>query len=147
MTTEFKLPKPLPSPTEDSKPFWDACQKQELLLQKCGDCGTWRFPPSVLCPKCMSTNYHWTKASGKAKVSSWQITHSPFYPAWDPPYNVAIVELEEGPRLHTNIVGCKNEDIHMDMAVELVFEKVEDQDWYLPKFKPAAKGKSTTKSK
>ncbi len=147
MTTEFKLPKPLPSPTEDSKHFWDACQKQEFTLQKCDDCGTWRFPPSVLCPKCMSTNYKWTKASGKARVFSWQITHSPFYPAWDPPYNVAIVELEEGPRMHTNIVGCKNEDIHFDMPVELVFEKVEDQDWYLPKFKPATKGKSNTKSR
>ena len=147
MTTEFKLPKPLPSPTEESKHFWDGCQKQELLLQKCGDCGQFRFPPSVICPKCMSTNYHWTKASGKARVFTWQITHSPFYPAWDPPYNVAIVELAEGPRLHTNIVGCKNEEIYIDMPVELVFEKVEEQDWYLPKFKPAAKSKTSRKSK
>ena len=147
MTTEFTLPNPRPSPTEDSKPFWDACLKQELLLQKCEDCGQHRFPPSVLCPKCMSTDYSWTKASGRAKVFTWQITHSAFYPAWDLPYNVAIVELEEGPRMHTNIVGCKNEDIHFDMPVELVFEKLEDQDWYLPKFKPATKGKSTTRSK
>ena len=147
MTTEFKLPKPLPSPTEESKHFWDACQKHELLLQKCGDCGQFRFPPSGLCPKCMSANYHWTKASGKARVFTWQITHSPFYPAWDPPYNVAIVELEEGPRMHTHIVGCKNEDIHIDMPVELIFEKVEEQDWYLPKFKPASKSKSSRKSK
>jgi uncharacterized OB-fold protein len=147
MTTEFKLPKPLPSPTEESKHFWDACQKQELLLQKCGDCGQYRFPPSVLCPRCMSANYHWTKASGKARVFTWQITHSPFYPAWDPPYNVAIVELAEGPRMHSNIVGCKNEDIYIDMPLELTFEKVEEQDWYLPKFKPAARSKASSKSK
>jgi len=139
MTTDFKLPKPLPSPTEDSKHFWDACQKQEFTIQKCNDCGMWRFPPSVLCPKCMSTHCHWAKPSGNGKVFSWQITHSPFYPAWDPPYNVAIVELNEGPRLHTNIVDCKNEDIHFGMPVELVFQKVEDQEWYLPKFKPAKK--------
>jgi uncharacterized OB-fold protein len=138
MTTEFKLPKPLPTPTEDSKPFWDACQKKELLLQKCDDCGFYRFPPSVLCPRCMSTNFHRTKVSGKAKIFSYQVTYQAFYPAWDTPHVVAIVELEEGPRMHTNIVGCKIEDIHIDMPVELVFEKVEDQDWYLPKFKPAS---------
>jgi uncharacterized OB-fold protein len=142
MTEEFKIPKPLPSPTEDSKPFWDACQKQELLLQKCSDCGFYRFPPSVLCPRCMSTNFQRVKASGKAKIFSFQVTHQPFYPAWDTPYAVAIVELEEGPRMHTNIVGCKIEDIYIDMPVELVFEKVQDQEWYLPKFKPASK-KST----
>jgi len=140
MAQEFKIPRPLPSSTEDSKPFWDGCQRQELLIQKCDDCGHYRFPPSILCPRCMSMNYQWVKASGKARVYSWQITHQPFYPAWDPPYNVAIVELEEGPRLHSNVVGCKNEDIYIDMPLELVFEKVEEQDWYLPKFKPASKG-------
>jgi uncharacterized OB-fold protein len=55
--------------------------------------------------------------------------------------------LEEGPRIHSNIVGCKNEDIHMDMPLELTFEKVEEQDWYLPKFKPATRSKSINKSK
>jgi uncharacterized OB-fold protein len=95
----------------------------------------------------MSTNHQWAKVSGKAKVFTWEINQQPFYPAWDPPYNVAIVELEEGPRMHTNIVGCKNEDLYIDMPVELIFEKVEDQDWYLPKFKPMSKRKSATKSK
>jgi uncharacterized OB-fold protein len=118
---EFKLPKPL------------------LLLQRCDDCGFYRFPPSNLCPRCMSMNYQWTQASGKAKVFSWEVTHQAFYPAWDTPYNVTIVELEEGPRMHTNIVGCKNEDIYADMPLELVFEKVEDQDWHLPKFRPATR--------
>ena len=135
---EFKLPKPAPMPSEDSQPFWEGCKKQELLLQRCSDCGFYRFPPSILCPRCMGTNHEWTKASGKARVFSWQITQQPFYPAWDPPYNVAIVELEEGPRMHTNIAGCKNEDIYAGMLLELFFEKIEDSDMYLPKFKPAA---------
>lgn len=134
---EFKLPRPLPTPTEDSKPFWEGCNRQELLLQKCADCGYYRFPPSILCPKCMSTNHQWTKASGKAKVFTWEVTHQAFYPAFDTPFNVAIVDLEEGPRMHTNIVGCKNEDIYAGMPLELIFEKVEDKDWYLPNFKPA----------
>ena len=135
---EFKLPKPLPAPSEDSKPFWDSCQKQELKVQKCDDCGFHRLPPSVLCPQCMSMNYQWVKVSGKGKVFSFQISHQVLYPAFDTPINVAIVELEEGPRMHTNILECKNEDIYVDMPVELLFEKVEDQDWYMPKFRPVS---------
>jgi len=132
------LDKPVPTPSEDSKPFWDACQRQELLIQRCQDCGYFRFPPSLLCPRCSSTNAPWVKASGKARVYTFEITHRPLYPAWDPPYNVAIVELEEGPRMHTNIVGCAIDEIYVGMPVELVFEKLEGQDWYLPKFKPTA---------
>ncbi len=133
------LENPIPMPSEDSKPFWDGCQEQKLLIQKCEDCGYHRFPPSLLCPSCMSMNSQWVQVSGKATVHSFQITHRPFYPAWDPPYNVAIVELEEGPRMHSNILDCKNEEIHIGMPVEVVFEKIEDKDWYLPKFKPANK--------
>ena len=133
---EFKIPKPLPSPTEDSKPYWDACQRQELIIQKCDDCGFHRFPPSILCPRCMSMDFQRVKASGKARIFSWEVTHQVLYPAFDTPFNVAIVELEEGTRMHANIVGCKNEELYADMPVELFFGKVEDQDWYLPKFKP-----------
>ena len=134
----FKLPRPLPAASEDTKPFWDYCQNKELRVQKCDDCGFHRLPPSILCPRCMSTNYQWVKVSGKAKVFTWQLSHQVLYPAFDTPHNVAIVELEEGPRMHTNIVNCANEDIHIDMLVELVFEKVEDQDWWMPKFQPAS---------
>ena len=133
------LDNPIPMPSEDSKPFWDGCQEQKLLTQRCDDCGYHRFPPALLCPKCMSMNSQWVQVSGQATVYSFQITHRPFYPAWDPPYNVAIVELEEGPRMHSNILDCKNEEIHIGMPVEVVFEKIEDKDWYLPKFKPARK--------
>ena len=95
----------------------------------------------------MSTNYKWTKASGKARIFSYQVTHQAFYPAWDTPYAVAIVELEEGPRMHTNIVGCKIKDLYLDMHVELIFEKIQDQEWYLPNFKPASQSKTSRKSK
>jgi len=115
---EFKLPKPLPMPSEDSKPFWEGCQRQELLLQRCDDCGFHRFPPSVLCPRCMSMNSQWVKASGKAKVFSWEVTHQAFYPAWDTPFSVAILELEEGPRIHSNIVGCKNPHPHQHRGLQ-----------------------------
>lgn len=132
-----KIPKPLPTPTEDSQPYWEGCKRHELLIQRCEECGHYRFPPSVLCPKCMSMNTKWTKASGKATVYSWTIFHQLYHPAFeeDIPYNVAIVELEEGPMMHTNIVGCRNEDISIGMPVEVVFEDVSDEI-ALPMFKP-----------
>jgi len=120
---ETKFPPPVPTPTEDSQPFWDGCKRRELLILKCDACGHYWFPPSVLCPKCMSMNRQWVKASGKAKVYSWTIFHQLYYPSFADkiPYNVAIVELEEGPRMHSNIVECRNEDIYIDMPLELVW--------------------------
>lgn len=136
---EGKFPAPLPTATEDSQPFWDACKRQELLIQKCDDCGHYRFPPSVVCPKCMSMNARWVKTSGKATLYSWTIFHQVYWPSFAEqiPYNVAIIELEEGPRMHSNIVECKNEDIHIGMPLDLVFERIEETDFYLPKYKPA----------
>jgi len=132
------IPKPVPVPTEDSKPYWEGCKRQELLIQRCRDCGHYRFPASGLCPKCMSTDTEWAKVSGRGTVYSWTIFHYLYHPAFaqDIPYNVAIVELEEGPRLHTNIVGCRNEDIYIGMPVEVVFEDI-SEEIALPKFRPS----------
>jgi hypothetical protein len=133
----FQIDKPLPRPTEDTAPYWEAAHKGELRMQKCGDCGLVRFPPSILCASCLSEKADWVKLSGRGTVFSWIVIHQSQHPAFnaDTPYNVAIVELEEGPRLHTNIVDCANEDIHIGMAVEVVFDKVSG-DTTLPKFRP-----------
>jgi len=127
-----------PVPTEDTEPYWEYCEKGELRMQKCGNCGHRRFPPSLICPRCLSEDYAWEKLSGRGKVFSWVVFHQVYYPGFadDVPYNTAIIELEEGPRLHTNIVGCENHDIYIDMLVEVLFEQVDD-DIFLPKFKPA----------
>lgn len=134
------MPKPIPTLTEDSKPYWEGCKRHELLIQRCEDCGHYRFPPSGLCPKCMSMKTQWARVSGRGKVYSWTIFHYLYHPAFsqDIPYNVAIVELDEGPRMHTNIVGCSNEDIYIDMPVEVVFEDI-SQEIALPKFRPREK--------
>ena len=131
--------KPLPRPNRLSRPFWDGAKRHELLLQKCGACGHVWFPPSTRCPKCLSAEYAWSKASGRGRVWSWVVMWQRYFPAFeaDIPYNVAYVELEEGPKLMTNIVGCENDAIYCDMAVEVVFEDVTD-DISLPKFKPLA---------
>ena len=117
--------------------FWEAAAKGELRMQRCGDCGQVRFPPAVLCARCLSERSEWVVLSGRGTVYSWIVVHQSQHPAFnaDVPYNVAIIELEEGPRLHTNIVECSNERIHIGMPVEVVFHKVSD-DTALVKFRP-----------
>ena len=135
----FGVEKPLPRPTEDSAPFWEAAFRGELRMQKCADCGHVRFPPALLCARCLSERAEWVQLSGRGTVYSWIVVHQSQHPAFnaDVPYNVAIVELEEGPRLHTNLIGCSNEQIHIGMPVEVAFQKVND-DTALVKFRPRA---------
>ena len=130
--------KPVPVPSEDSKPFWDAAKKGQLQLQHCLDCGAYRFPPSVLCPECNSMSSEWTAVSGRGKVYSFVVFHRAYHPgfAGDLPYAVACIELEEGPRLLSNIVGIPPEQVRCDMPVEVVFEEI-TPDISLPKFRQA----------
>ena len=133
----FAIEKPLPRPTEDSAPYWDAAHRGELRMQRCADCGLVRFPPSLLCAHCLSNQAEWACLSGRGTVFSWIVVHQSQHPAFnaDTPYNVTIVELEEGPRLHTQLVECPNDAIHIGMPVEVVFDKVNDEVT-LPKFRP-----------
>ena len=135
----FAIEKPLPRPSEDSAPFWEAAHKGELRMQRCGDCGHIRFPPALLCARCLSERAEWVLLSGRGTVFSWIVVHQSQHPAFntDVPYNVAIIELEEGPRLHTNIVDCANDRIYIGMPVEVTFERVND-DTALVKFRPRA---------
>ncbi|MCX8073350.1 MAG: Zn-ribbon domain-containing OB-fold protein [Candidatus Binatia bacterium] len=134
----FTLEKPLPRGTEDTAPFWEAALRGQLCMQQCHACGHIRFPPAFLCPRCQSENFSWVPLSGKGRVYSWVIVHQSQYPAFnaDVPYNVALVELDEGPRLHTQLVECSAEEIYVGMPVEVVFDKVRD-DVALPKFRPS----------
>lgn len=133
----FVIEKPLPRPTEDSTPFWEAAGRGELRMQQCLECGHVRFPPAILCARCLSERSEWVRLSGRGTVFSWIVVHQSQHPAFnaDTPYNVAIVELEEGPRLHSNLVECENDSISIGMAVEAVFERVSD-DVALVKFRP-----------
>ena len=133
----FGMEKPLPLANEDTAEYWEACKREELRMQKCGACGHIRFPPSVICPRCFSEDAAWEKMSGRGRVYTWIVVHRPQHPAFydDVPYNVAIIELEEGPRMHSRIVGCANENIRIGMPVEVVFEKKND-DVTMPYFRP-----------
>jgi uncharacterized OB-fold protein len=134
----FVIEKPLPRPNEDTTPYWEAAQRGELRMQQCLACGLVRFPPALLCARCLSEQSEWVRLSGRGTVFSWIVVHQSQHPAFnaDTPYNVTIVELEEGARLHTNLVECSNDQIHIGMPVEVVFDKVNDEVT-LPKFRPA----------
>jgi len=126
MTTEYA--KPLPEITEDNRPFWEGCKRHELLLQKCTGCGHLRYA-SPTCPECWSMEHEWVQSSGKGAVYSWIVVHQRYSRAFenDLPYNVAIVELEEGPRLTTNLVGIRNEDIRPGLPVQVTWDDATDE--------------------
>ncbi|MBI2979535.1 MAG: Zn-ribbon domain-containing OB-fold protein [Chloroflexi bacterium] len=134
--------KPLPDPTIETKPFWDYCKKHELRMQKCAQCGHIRFPPGIVCPKCHSMEAEWVKLSGKGKIFSFVIFHYVYNKAFkdDVPYASASIELDEGPRMMSNIIGCKLEDIKINMPVEVHFEDITGE-FALPKFKPELKNR------
>ena len=130
--------KPLPKINADTKEFWNGCKQHLLKIQKCGDCGFVRYPPSFICPRCHSTETEWIVAAGKGSVYSFTVNHVAFHPAFleDLPYVVAVVQLEEGPHILTNIVGCDPADVRCDMPVEIAWEDITDE-FSLPKFRPA----------
>lgn len=131
--------KPLPHPTPETQPFWDGTKAGELRLQRCDDCSNVYFPPRPFCPKCASRAVTWFAASGKGKLHSYVINHRPA-PGFesDAPYSIAVVELDEGPRMMTNIVGVEQtpEALVVDMPLEVSFEAASDAI-SLPKFRPA----------
>ncbi len=126
-----------PVPTPETQPFWDGTKAGELRLQRDNQTGEVYFPPRPFCPGTGSTDVSWFKASGRATLYSYVIHHRPV-PGFKPPYAIAVVELEEGPRLMTNIVECEQtpEALQLDMKLEVVFEKMDD-DITLPLFRPA----------
>ena len=134
-----KYQKPLPIIDEDNAPYWEYCKKHELNMQKCEGCGHIRFPVSILCPKCHSMDAVWTKLSGRGKVFSYIVFRVPYLESYkdDIPYTVAIIQLEEGPRMESNIIVPDVEDIRIDMPVKVFFDDVTDEV-SLPKFKPAS---------
>ncbi|MCZ6869442.1 MAG: OB-fold domain-containing protein [Gammaproteobacteria bacterium] len=129
-------PRPAPQATPETQHFWDGTKRGELLLQKCDDCAKVYFPPRPFCPGCASKSVSVLQASGKARLFSYVINQRQ-HPSFDGPYAIAVVELEEGPRMMTNIVECPQtpEALVLDMPVEVTFESVND-DISVPLFRP-----------
>ena len=132
--------KPLPVAQPDTDYYWEKTKQHELWLKHCNDCNNTFFYPRDICPHCFSRNTKWIQASGKGTVHTFAIVHRPPDPSFkdDVPFVVAMVDLEEGPRMPTNLVEVEPdpEKISVGMAVEVTFDDV-TEDVSLPKFKPA----------
>lgn len=131
--------KPLPTPSPETRRFWDGCKKHELWIPYCRSCESFFWYPRSHCPKCFSWEVEWRKASGRGKIYTFAIQYRGWHPGWkdETPYVNAMVDLDEGPRIYTNIVGVDPDPkkIKCDMPVEVVFEDV-TAEITLPKFRP-----------
>jgi uncharacterized protein len=130
---------PLPAPTVDTQPFYDAARRGELRFQRCSRCGRFRHYPRPTCPACLAREHAWERASGRGVVFTWTIVRGPTLPAFEPlvPYNVVDVLLEEGVHFVSTLVDCPPEAIHAGLAVEATFAAVSD-DVTLVKFRRRA---------
>src|SRR5262249_15151352 len=138
-TTERTYRKPLPRVDEESRGYWEALQRHELYFQRCADCHTDRFPPRAVCPVCLSARIEWIRASGRGTVYSFTVTYQNQSPGFREqlPYVLAVVQLEEGPRMMTNVVDCAPDAVTIGMPVTVVFDDVTPETT-LPRFRPAA---------
>ena len=132
---EYTLP--IPVADEASEPFFRGAKERKLMLLRCAQCGQHRLPGRERCADCWSTEAEWVEASGRGKLYTFGIMHQQYHPAFAGaiPYNFALVELEEGPRLVTSIVDCPNEELRVDMPVQAVFDDVSEETT-LVRFRP-----------
>ena len=132
--------KPLPEPTETSVEFWKAAKKHELHLQHCHKCGSYVFYPRRHCPQCLDTNLSWEKVSGHGEIYSYTVVHRAGIPGFekDTPYVYAVVQLDEGARIATNIIGIEPDKVTIGMKVAAFFDDV-TPEVTLVKFKPVSK--------
>jgi hypothetical protein len=130
---------PLPVPTPETRPFWEAARRHELCLQRCRACRRYVFFPRAACPHCLGADLEWRRVSGRGTLHTFTVVHrgQRGFPL-GPPYVIAIVELAEGPRLMTNLVGVEPDPtkIRIGMPVEVVFEDV-SPEVALPRFRPS----------
>ena len=129
----------IPFITPETRNFWEGTKLGELRIQKCDSCGHKYFPPRPFCPKCSSKDISVVLCSGEAKLYSYVISHLPA-PGFEPPFSIAVVELLEGPRLMSNVIGCPQtpSSLILDMPLAVVYEKLSDEIT-LPLFKPTEK--------
>jgi uncharacterized OB-fold protein len=133
--TDTRL-RPAPIVAHDTEFFWDAARERRLVAQRCGSCGVLRHPPRPMCPHCNSLDIEVVELSGRGVVYSFSFVHYPQSPAFDYPVFAALVDLEEGVRLVTNLVDVDKESVRFDMPVEVVWAAAHD-GYHVPLFRPA----------
>ena len=120
----------------DNQWWWEGIARDELLIQKCSSCGQLRHPPAPMCPKCQSLEWETQVASGKGQVHSFTVMHYPKFPGFEYPFVAALIDLEEGTRIVSNVVDVDPGEVHIGMPVVCSVEKV-DEEMKLPLFRPA----------
>ncbi len=135
-TSEPLRPQTGPVPHASSQvsiPFWRGCRSEELRYQRCAACGLANFPPTENCRHCLSAELRWTPSAGVGEIYSWTVVHRPVTAEFEPPYAPAIITLDEGYQMLTNVVGIPPEDLAIGMRVRVQFHDV-DADLTLPYF-------------
>lgn len=129
----------LPSPDRDTQAFWDGANEHRLLVKHCKTCGRNHHYPRPFCPFCWSDDVDWLEASGRATLYTWSVVYVNDLPPFHErvPYVAALVDLEEGPRMMSNVVDCEFDELEAGMPLEVVFERVSDDPLVtLPRFRP-----------
>lgn len=138
MAETTTVAKPIPEPDEYSAPFFDGAANNQLVIRHCKACDAFLAPAARICTECLGEDVEWRAVSGTGTLHTFGVMHQRYHPGFDGeiPYNIAVVQLKEGPRMQSNIVGCANGELRVGMALVATFEKV-GEGVYLPKFKPA----------
>ena len=133
--SEYK--KPIPAITPDMQPFFAAAKRRELVVQRCRECGTHRFPAREICSNCLSRESEWVTVSGEGEIFSYNVMHQVYHPGFaaEVPYAVVVVKLKEGAKMTSNLTGIAPHAIKIGMPVKVVFEDISNEVT-LPKFVP-----------
>jgi uncharacterized protein len=121
-------------PTAVSAPFWAACARHELIYQRCADCAAIGFPPAEHCRTCLSPRLRWENSAGTARLYSWTVVWRPVTPAFVTPYAPAIVTVDEGYQMMTNLIGAEPDRLVVDMPLRVSFHQA--GELHLPYFEP-----------
>jgi len=136
---EYTKPLPRSETPVINEVFWDAAKRHELLVPRCRKCNSFFWYPRPACPKCWEEDWEWVAVKGTGRVHTFTIVRQPQNPSFndDVPYVYAIIQLDEGVRMISNVIKCKvPDDVKVDMRVKVVFDDV-TSEWSLPKFEPA----------
>jgi hypothetical protein len=136
--------RPMPGISDDTRFFWEGARAGKLLIQRCKGCGTLRHPPGPVCPSCHSFEWDTVEASGRGTVYSFVVMHYPEVAPFDHPNPIALIELEEGTRLISQLVGVKPGEVRIGEAVQVEFNSFNDGELVLPQFRPVAATQGTT---
>lgn len=131
--------RPAPRPTDDSAVYWDAVARHELVAERCAACTQLRHPPRPMCPHCHSLEWQEQRLAGTGTLYSYAVLHHPRSPAFEYPVLAALVDLDEGVRIVTNLVGTEPAEVRIGMRVEVEFEPTKNGGT-VPVFRPLRSG-------